>query len=1056
MEENKILNEADLARERQRSESEARSIIHDLDRLYTFPEERKSRWVWELLQNAKDVADKDGVDITFKLTDDSLIFSHNGLPFRIEHLIAILYKTSTKSLNGEDGTTGKYGTGFVTTHILNKKMKIAGVHENTLGKRRFELEIDRTAAGLDESIALTAMQQSLSISFGEIDKISKTPPEEINTTIHSFTYSLTPSSRIYAEKGLQELERNIAFTLLINQGPEKSINSVTIETPSKSTKYLASLKNTSIEGIQYISSNEDAGILYHTSGKLTFGVPVLEKGASYRLLPIENQAVLYKEFPLIGTENFNLPVFIQHRDFHPTELRDGIRTKKETENTEDPTADKNRKALIEFIAAYIPFIQKLIDAKVEDTYHLAKSGLPDFVENYSNVSWYEENIQNPIREFILDQDLVKTCSGAFIKIVQARFPSIELIEDAEFYSLLSRLLPSQVPDSQSILIWGKIISQETESWKNGSTIDTEDLVKLVPEHVDIEEEKSIQWLKDLYLYLESKQVIVLGEANPIYLNEGNTFCLRDQVAIHPTIDDEFKIVSKGLGKDLDREFLNRKLGNVSSIKQFELTEFYNHLNNKLISELKPESASEEHVESVFRVCCLFRSDRAAKRDQWYLIIHQLLPHLVPEKRMVTVDYDNYWRSAELWSIKYICHLLEKTQQPSVFTTTYFEGHEESCFEWQNSFLSYIFSLKDDYSEVILKRNIIPTQSDEFRPYDEYVFAENNHEYFDDVIKDIYRDFTVKSEPRRFLVDTRISFDGLRTSEVDVLTKEIDKLFNDPHIESKVKKGGPLNEMFLKLNNWYEQVSDATNYLPTFSTKRATLYVLALGEGFSKQIMEIQNSGKSIEDITELAKIKLSPEEMKMFESAAAELGTDALLAKAKEMLDAKHQIERWKTIGKAAETAFEDAIAGLDADFKIDNPDRGKDFELILEAKGYSIEIKSVAKGKEEVRMSALQGRTASKSSSNYALCVMTRPEDGQIVDKEYFIKESRFVIDIGCQISDKIQNWDEGLQKLIIHDDVMVFLDDKTESIYIRRDIWRNGISFNEFVEILNQYFAT
>jgi hypothetical protein len=1056
MEEKKILNEADLARERQRSESEARSIIHDLDRLYTFPEERKSRWVWELLQNAKDVADKDGVDIIFKLTDDHLIFSHNGLPFQIEHLIAILYKTSTKSLNGEGGTTGKYGTGFVTTHILNKKLKIAGVHENALGKRRFELEIDRTAAGLDESVALKAMQDSLSTSFDEIDKISKTPPEEINTTTHSFTYSLTPSSRIYAEKGLQELERNIAFTLLINQGPEKSINSVTIETPSKSTKYLASPKNTSIEDIQYISSNEDAGILYHTSGKLTFGVPVLEKGITYRLLPIENQAILYKEFPLIGTENFNLPVFIQHRDFHPTELRDGIRTKKETENTEDPTADKNRKALKEFIAAYIPFIQKLITAKVEDTYHLAKSGLPAFVENYSNVSWYEENIQKPIREFILDQDLVKTCSGAFIKIEQAKFPSIELIEDAEFYSLLSRLLPSQVPDSQSILIWGEIISQETESWKNDSTIDTEDLVKLVPEHVDVEEEKSIQWLKDLYMYLEYKQLIALGEANPIYLNEANTFCLRDQVAIHPTIDDEFKIVSKGLGRDLDDEFLNRKLGNVSSIKQFELTEFYNHLNKELISELKPESASEEQVESVFRVCCLFRSDRAAKRDQWYLIIHQLLPHLAPEKRMVTVDYDNYWRSAELWSIKYICHLLEKTQKPSVFANTYFEGHEESCFEWQNSFLSYIFSLKDDYSEVILKRNIIPTQSDEFRPYDEYVFAENKHEYFDDVIKDIYRDFTDKSEPRRFLVDTRISFDGLRTREVDVLTKEVDKLFNDPHIESKVKKGGPLNEMFLKLNNWYEQVSDAGNYLPTFSTKRATLYVLALGEGFSKQIMEIQNSGKSIEDITELAKIKLSPEEMKMFESAAAELGTEALLAKAKEMLDAKHQIERWKTIGKAAETAFEDAISGLDANFRIDNPDRGKDFELILEAKGYSIEIKSVAKGKEDVRMSALQGRTASKNPGNYALCVMTRPEHDQIVDKEYFIKESRFVIDIGHQISDKIQNWDEGLQKLIIDDDVMVYLDDKTESIYVRRDIWRNGISFNEFVEILNQYFAT
>lgn len=36
-----VINEASLEREKQRSESEARDIIHDLDRLYTLPEERK-------------------------------------------------------------------------------------------------------------------------------------------------------------------------------------------------------------------------------------------------------------------------------------------------------------------------------------------------------------------------------------------------------------------------------------------------------------------------------------------------------------------------------------------------------------------------------------------------------------------------------------------------------------------------------------------------------------------------------------------------------------------------------------------------------------------------------------------------------------------------------------------------------------------------------------------------------------------------------------------------------------------------------------------------------
>src|ERR1700761_5479450 len=88
-------------RERQRNESEARSIIHDIAKLYTYEEQKKTRWVWELLQNAKDVATADGVDVRLHLTQEQLTFSHNGLPFKTTHLLAILYKTSTKSLDGQ-------------------------------------------------------------------------------------------------------------------------------------------------------------------------------------------------------------------------------------------------------------------------------------------------------------------------------------------------------------------------------------------------------------------------------------------------------------------------------------------------------------------------------------------------------------------------------------------------------------------------------------------------------------------------------------------------------------------------------------------------------------------------------------------------------------------------------------------------------------------------------------------------------------------------------------------------------------------------------------------
>jgi hypothetical protein len=154
--------------------------------------------------------------------------------------------------------------------------------------------------------------------------------------------------------------------------------------------------------------------------------------------------------------------------------------------------------------------------------------------------------------------------------------------------------------------------------------------------------------------------------------------------------------------------------------------------------------------------------------------------------------------------KYICYLIEKDKKPTFLAQNYFGGDEETCFLWLNNFLEFIFTLQDDTKEALLRKQIIPTQADMFKPYDDSIFAEQNSEYYSDSIKDIYRDYTNKGNPRNFIIDNRVRFEGLRTKEIDSLTNEINKLFQDPNIESKVKKGGSHNEMFLQLNNWFEE------------------------------------------------------------------------------------------------------------------------------------------------------------------------------------------------------------------------------------------------------------
>lgn len=1045
------VNEADTEREKQRSESEARDIIHDIQKLYTLPEERKTRWIWELLQNAKDVANTNGVNIHIKLTRDRLDFKHNGAPFETKHLLAILYKTSTKSLNGEGGTTGKYGTGFVTTHILNKKLKVSGVHKkaDNSNSRRFLLEIDRTSADMDESIALPAMQQALKVSFRSISGITEQPAENITDHWNTFSYDLN-TSFLYAEKGLIELEHNLLFTLLIN---EARIKNVIVELPTGSRSYTIIKEETMIADIQFISFDKEQGLLYRETGDLIFGIPALKIGNNYRLLPTDNQAVLYKEFPLIGTEGFNLPVFIQHKKFHPTEQRDAIRTKITTEDEPDPVAAKNRKALIEFVENYIPFVEKLISAETQGTYLFAQSGLPLLVDTFSNRSWYEEHIQKPIREMILTKAIVQTCAGKLKIIAGSKFITGSEETHKGFFELASELIPEQIPEKNSIWHWAIIISQAPELWPENITLDIEALVKLVPDKIDLNDDKSFGWLKKLYEYLELNNLTHLGRQSPIYPSEAGSFYTEDQVRIHPAIDEEFKIVASGLGRHLDDEFLNRKIGQLSTIKEFDLSAFYKELNNELIANLKIEAASEEQVKAIFHVCCLFKSDRAYRREKWFSIINQILPAFAQEKRTISTDYENYGRSAELWTIKYICGLIEKIAKPSLFAVEYFQGNIQVCFDWLNDFLEFIFGLQDESKEVILKRRIIPIQTDVFRAYDDNVFAENEPKYFNDTIKDIYRDHAKKIDPRSFIVDIRIKVESIRRKNVEELTNEIDKIFRDENIEIKVKKGGVLNEMFLQLNDWFEQFSTSTTLLSTFSSKRASLYVLALGEGFSKQIMEIQKAGRSMDDLTELAKLKLTPDEMKRFESAAAELGTDKLFEKVKEMLDAKLQIDRWKTIGTAAENAFTEALSSIHPAFEILNPDIGKDFVIKANGKEYAIEIKSVDALKANVNMSLLQGETAVLEKDAYALCVLSRPFDNSPVDKDYFIKESRFVTDIGYKIGGSIESWRNGIRELDTNGEIKVVFENREESLYVSRNVWKERITFEDFVSFLKTF---
>ena len=114
------------------------------------------RWPFELLQNALDFGPRAGnsfVAIRLSCEQKKVVFEHDGIPFTFSDLTALLSGGSNKEFESEE-TTGRFGTGFLVTHVLAERTSLNGLLQTQNGSERFDLLLDR---GGDEEAILQNM-----------------------------------------------------------------------------------------------------------------------------------------------------------------------------------------------------------------------------------------------------------------------------------------------------------------------------------------------------------------------------------------------------------------------------------------------------------------------------------------------------------------------------------------------------------------------------------------------------------------------------------------------------------------------------------------------------------------------------------------------------------------------------------------------------------------------------------------------------------------------------------------------------------------------------------
>ena len=368
------------------TENTAQSVLKYLRALEANRASISTRWIWELLQNARDTSlnSDERIRVSIDHNDGELVFEHNGANFNEKQIAHLIYHGSTKV--EDEGTIGQYGSGFLTTHLLSSKINVSGKLD---GKKTFAFRLNRKAGSVEE--LMHSMNKAWDDFLGSLS--------EISTSTHTDTQFRYPINSFDVVKdGLRALKQFAPFVIVFN--PEFS----TISIKSEATDYEVCKESEERQQDDVlritIAEHENGNCtkrvyLLAKSEKTSVTIPIQPMGSSQRCLSADNSPRLFLGFPLIGTEKFSFPAVINSFAFTPTEDRDGVYLAQ----SGDEANQKNQQIMEEACELLLHLLRFTASSDWRHTYLLAD--IPPIPEpTWLNVDWLRKTIQKQLVEKI--------------------------------------------------------------------------------------------------------------------------------------------------------------------------------------------------------------------------------------------------------------------------------------------------------------------------------------------------------------------------------------------------------------------------------------------------------------------------------------------------------------------------------------------------------------------------------------------------------------------------------------------------------------------------------
>lgn len=778
-------------------------------------ENSKRRWVWELIQNAKDKAaidfPEEKVSILISLNQDTLEFCHNFGYFSTDNVEGLIYQISSedKDRDETDSTeppkaTGRFGTGFMTTHLLSEKVNVKGFYKNKDGYlQKIKFPLDRSGRQLMQLIS--SIEESFECAEDSLiksPKISKVNFKDLNTT---FQYELNEKGKKTAHIGINDLKISLPYTLLFVD----RIKSVMIKNNGENLTYdkknIDNLTDTiRIVEIERQKDNQiDKLYFVHLSKGLTnIAIQVKKDKEKIYIKPFDrNIPKIFLDFPLIGTERFNFPVIVNNPFFEPTEPRDGVFLTDEV----DEHIINNKKIINEAIELYFVLLNYAIASQWENLYILARTDLPE-EKDWISGDWYKNEVQSTLRAKLLKAEVVDTDNPEKprIAIENALFPYHRLKETRlKIWELTNPIHRNRLPKKEHIEAWYEIIRQPwyKKSWEEKIRYELENLVNHIHKLLDIGNlAKCINKTnEETFAYLNQVIEFVVGEKPElledyaIIPNQYDVFKNKDNLHTDDRIPEELKDVLKTLNKDWREILKSRKISDCILSRSKKIDDIVNDI-NKVIKQIKQEDNSNIKDAVLLIVSCFPNAkDIPKRRDSLWNFARDFYRQEL-EKRVLENWIPSIWEEADKWLITNLCAKISQVKSVAALTNHL----NQDGLEWLGNFATFLIS--EELDEYLNKYTILPNQNGDFEKK-KFLFVDQD---IDDSLKDILG--RLGYDCRSELLENAISIDldgKVKTSKdiAQEIRERVQEILGREGIRERTEEN---KEIFSDLLVWFHE------------------------------------------------------------------------------------------------------------------------------------------------------------------------------------------------------------------------------------------------------------